>query len=177
MIAGQIANHLTEDALCEIFADAVRDNRDFMTWLLEQTKFAPHAQSARLLHEEQMSIRPRKRWWRHWWCHVKELEKDRETDIFMVFEANADQQPFRFSVHVENKRGIGKFENGQAFAYAVRANQMLNLAAYLSHHEYTTILVAPKQFADKYPADRDLFDVFISYQNLALHLPSYAQKN
>jgi hypothetical protein len=93
---------LTEDQLCETFAEGVKEIPEFTRWLLEKTKFAPYATRCHLLHHGQMAIRPRKRWWRHWWCHVPELRMDRETDIFMVLETRPDAK--RLALHVENKK-------------------------------------------------------------------------
>lgn len=163
--------NLSEDALCEIFADAVRDRGDFRLWLLSKTKFSSEASDCKLLHEEQMSIRPRRRWWRHWWCHVPELKKDRETDIFMVFEVASSQR--RFALHIENKKDNYKFNDGQAFAYAPRAQHMLNDPRFLSHCDFQTILLAPTSFQARYEADAALFDIFISYEEAARFLPSF----
>ncbi|RVU16216.1 hypothetical protein [Methylobacterium oryzihabitans] len=163
--------NLSEDALCEIFADAVKDRDDFRLWLLSKTKFFGEASGCRLLHEEQMSIRPRRRWWRHWWCHVPELNKDRETDIFMVFEAAPSQR--RFALHIENKRDNYKFSDGQASAYAPRARHMLNDPRFLSHSDFQTILLAPTSFQARYEADAALFDIFISYEETARFLPAF----
>src|SRR4051812_24161762 len=122
---------LTEDQLCELFAERMKDSPAFAAWILRRTKFAPFAESARLLHEEQMSIRPRKRWWRHWWCDAPGLQKTgRETDIFMVFEIDSTE-PFRFAVHCENKRDTYKFGEGQAEDYEPRAKHMLQKDEYL----------------------------------------------
>ena len=163
---------LSEDQLCEIFADGVRDSSELRFWLLRKTKFARHADECRLLDEEQMSVRPRKRWWRHWWCHVHELAKDRETDIFMVFEVKS---PFkRFAFHVENKLANSKFEEGQAEAYKPRGRQMLNQPAYLSHSDFQTVLLAPQNFRDRNTEKADLFDVFIAYEDVAKFLSAYA---
>ena len=162
----------TEDQLCEIFADGVRDSQELRAWLLSKTKFAQQAVKCRLLHEEQMSIRPRKRWWRHWWCVVPGLGKGRETDIFMVFEASPDGP--RFALHIENKRDSYRFNEGQAAAYAPRAQGMLNNPEYLSYSDYQTVLLAPRQFRDRYEADASLFDVFLSYEEVAHFLPAFA---
>jgi hypothetical protein len=163
---------LTEDALCEIFADGIRDAPEFRQWFLSKTKFAQHANGCRLLHEEQMAIRPRSRWWRHWWCAVPELSKDRETDVFMVFVVTGTDK--RFALHVENKRDNYKFNPGQAAAYAPRARHMLNRPDYLSHSDFQTVLLAPVAFRNRYAAEADLFDIFISYEEVARFIPQFA---
>jgi hypothetical protein len=163
---------LTEDQLCEVFAEGVKEIPEFASWVLRQTKFIPYATNARLLHQEQMSIRPRKRWWRHWWCHVPELAKDGETDIFMVFEA-CEPQTARFALHIENKRDNYRFSEGQSTAYAPRARHMLGKDAFLNYADFTTILIAPLSFRHRYRADCDLFDRFISYEDIGRFLPEF----
>lgn len=165
---------LTEDQLCEAFADGVQANTDFRRWLLGRTKFADLVDKCRLLHEEQMAIRPRRRWWRHWWCAVPELSKDRETDVFMVFEVMASGN--RFALHVENKRDNYKFNPGQAAAYAPRARHMLHQADYLSHSDFQTVLLAPRAFRDRHAVESALFDVFVSYEEVASFLPAFAHQ-
>jgi hypothetical protein len=88
----------SEDALCRLFANRMRDSQDFCGWVLGQTKFK--ARTARLLHEEQIWRRPNvkpENWWRHWWRKIPELSQERETDIFLAFEDGADGS--RFGLH------------------------------------------------------------------------------
>jgi hypothetical protein len=162
---------LTEDQLCEIFAEGVKDVPEFSKWLLRKTKFAPFAACCRLLHQEQMEIRPRKQWWRHWWCHVPELTKARETDIFMVFETIPGTD--RFALHIENKRDNYRFNEGQAAAYGPRAKHMLGKIDFLSHTDFSTVLLAPRSFKARFEVDCALFDVFIAYEEVAHFLPVF----
>lgn len=167
---------LTEDELCEIFAEQVKASPDFAAWLLRRTKFASYAENVRLLDREQMAIRPRKRWWRHWWCDAPGLtKKGRETDIFMVFEATTPEQ-IRFALHIENKRDSYRFGDGQAADYKVRANHMLHRSEFLNHADFTTVLLATSRFRQKYATECDLFDAFISYEDLAPFLSPYGEQ-
>lgn len=137
----------TEDELCLAFAESVKNSPEFTSWVLSRTKFEKYGALVHLLHEEQMSIRPRKFWWRHWWCHIPELKKDRETDIFMVFEVTGSKQ--RFALHIENKKDNGKFADGQAEAYRIRALHMANKKEYLSYEDFETMLISPLSFRTK----------------------------
>ncbi len=159
--ARTVGHELQRRSIVRAFADGVRDSPELRLWLLSETKFS-----------ERMSIRPRKRWWRHWWCVVPGLEKARETDIFMVFEAPPDRH--RFALHIENKRDRYKFNDGQAAAYTPRAQSMLNKPEYLSHSDYQTVLLAPSRFRDRHEAEASLFDIFISYEAVARFLPAFA---
>jgi hypothetical protein len=149
-------------------AEQVKENSTFAIWLLQKTKFASFAESTRLLHEEQLSIRPRKQWW----CHVPELQKDRETDIFMVFEKLSDRA--RFALHIENKRDNYRFSEGQAAAYTPRAIHMANKVAYLNYTDFATILLAPRDFRERFTSDCALFEVFIAYEEVAHFIPAFS---
>jgi hypothetical protein len=163
---------MTEDELCHIFAEHVRGTPEFAIWLLGRTKFKEFAAHARLMHQEQKNIRPRKQWWRHWWCRIPELKKDRETDIFMVFEI-VDPN-LRFALHIENKMSNGKFAAGQAEAYRIRAQHMANKEEYLDYNEFETILISPLSFKARYGAACDFFDSHIAYEEIADFIPAFA---
>jgi hypothetical protein len=90
----------------------------------------------------------------------------------MVFEVSPTGE--RFALHVENKRDNYRFNSGQAAAYAVRARGMLNRPEYLSHSGFQTILLAPSAFRARYRSEADLFDVFISYEEVGEFLPQFA---
>jgi hypothetical protein len=162
----------TEDELCAAFAERAKKSPTFVTWLLQKTKFAPFAYNTRLLHEEQVAIRPRKQWWRHWWCHVPELKKDRETDIFMVFERTDGA---RFALHIENKRDNYRFNEGQAAAYTPRAIHMSNKVEYLNYADFSTVLLAPRRFRERFASDCALFEVFIAYDEVAQFVPAFSE--
>ncbi|MBN8905229.1 MAG: hypothetical protein J0H99_01085 [Rhodospirillales bacterium] len=162
---------LTEDELCSAFAEAAKNSETFTRWILLRTKFAGYASAVRLLHEEQLSIRPRKFWWRHWWCHIPELAKDRETDIFMVFEIAGGEQ--RFALHIENKMDNGRFAPGQAEAYRPRAAHMANKPEYLGYQDHQTILLAPVSFMWKHPGSCTHFDACLSYEDVASFVPQF----
>lgn len=166
---------LSEDALCRIFAETVKDVPDFKTWLLTKTKFRERADGAILLWKEQIAARSRvlpERWWRHWWCYVPELDFQRETDIFLVFETGSGEKARRFALHIENKPR-GTFNPGQAAAYLPRARHMMNRTRYLSYKDFETVLLAPMSVRNKYQPDCARFDVCIPFEEIATFLPEY----
>jgi len=115
----------SEDDLCRIFAERIKEDHAFAAWLLKHTKFRENAESAKLLYDEQVAARPNvsnDRWWRHWWCFVPETNAESETDIFLVFEQ--DFTKMRFALHIENKLN-GHFQTGQAAGYDARARYMM----------------------------------------------------
>ena len=153
------------------FASKMEESGEFRSWVLERTKFRDFSSSATLLHEEQGKDRPV--WWKHWWCRIPELGEERETDIFLVFEI-ADSGK-RFALHIENKKGNGKFLEGQPEGYEPRARYMMNEEKYLSYSEFETVLIAPSTFRGKYKDKCDLFDIFISYEEIATLIPEFQE--
>lgn len=176
-----MARDMKEDHLCGIFAEGVRTIPAFATWLLSQTKFKDCAHRARLLHEEQVAARtvPPERWWRHWWWRVAPLGKDRETDVFLAFKD--DETDLRFVLHVENKLSA-EFEPGQAASYGQKAAWIADHESHrgktpkrkpMPHTDWQNILIAPAGYRSLRRADCDLFDVFISHEEIAAFLPEF----
>jgi hypothetical protein len=168
---GEMELKKSEDVLCRLFAEMVKDSPAFATWVIGHTKFDPFG--VRLLHEEQMWRRPNidpKNWWRHWWRKIPELSQERETDIFLVFE-HAELK-HRFALHIENKKDA-KFSPGQAEDYKPRARWMMGMERYLDYADFQTMLIAPEAFKDANRNKSDLFDCYISYEETAAFIPDF----
>jgi hypothetical protein len=164
-----------EDDLCREFAECVRTRPDFMMAILSQTKFAKRGAHARLLHTEQVAARPKvkaENWWRHWWCKIPELNMERETDIFLVFEDQRDAS--RFALHVENKLDA-RFTPGQACDYEARASWMANQTKYLSYSDFATVLLCPSDYADRHPEEVSAFSAVIHHRTIANDLPAFRE--
>jgi len=159
----------TEGELDLAFANTIQTSREFRSWVLNQTKFRDLSSDVILLHEEQGKNRPV--WWQYWWCQVPELDEQRETDIFLVFECKTSGE--RFSLHIENKKGSGKFLDGQPEGYEPRARFMLNTEKYLSYSDFETVLIAPSVFRENNRDKCDLFGVYISYEAIAAFIPEF----
>jgi len=160
----------SEDMLSRLFAERMRTDVAFAAWLVGKTRFA--ASPSKLLHEEQARKRPHvsaDRWWRHWWCKIPHLGRERETDIFLVF--GNDRQ--RFALHIENKNAA-KFLSGQAEDYEPRAKWMMNQNEYLNYSDFQTLLLAPRSVSIRYPRERACFDVHVPYEALAEFIPEFS---
>jgi hypothetical protein len=161
----------SEDALCRLLANRVRNSVEFREWLLGWTKF--HGRSVRLLDEEQKVGRPKvnsDNWWRHWWRKIPELSQERETDIFLVFEDLSDG--LRFALHIENKQDA-KFAPGQAEDYEPRARWMMGLPRYLNYRDFQTMLIAPASFRQMNQQKADLFHCYVSYEDIGRFIPDF----
>jgi hypothetical protein len=161
---------LCEDMLCRIFAERVLSSADFCDWVLSHTKFG--GCKAKLLYEEQIAIRPKvkaENWWRHWWRKIPDLKRERETDIFLVFQACEGGD--RFALHIENKQNA-KFRPGQAEDYEPRARWMMRTPHYLNYSDFETILIAPMALRER-DARALLFHSFISYEDISRFIPEF----
>ncbi|MFI5016005.1 MAG: hypothetical protein ACHQAY_27025 [Hyphomicrobiales bacterium] len=157
-----------EDQLCNIFAEKVRASQPFLKWLLGRTKFASVASDSRLLWEEQKR-RPAKAWWRHWWCNVKAVGRQSETDIFLAFAEG--RKGMRFALHIENKVRSA-FAAFQPEDYAARADQMRS-NKWVPYSQFTTMLMAPAQFCNENSERCAIFDTIIPHEEIAAHIPQF----
>ena len=161
-----------EDQLCRLFANRMKDAPVFASWVLSHTKFAERGSGAKLLHDEQVWRRPNvnpDNWWRHWWCRLPWGE-ERETDIFVVFELSESKK--RFALHIENKKD-SKFSPGQAEGYRPRARHMMGKEKWLNYTDFETLLIAPLAFKKINKAKCDLFDSYLSYEDIRNFLPEF----
>jgi len=160
----------TESDYDRAFATAMRDREDFRNFVLGHTKFGDF--QARVMADEQAAARKAKHWWKHWWCRVPELEKDSETDVFLVFE-RADSLE-RFALHVENKMGNGSFTQNQAESYAVRAKHMMRMHERLfGYIDFDTMLIAPQSFQERHKEQAELFGAYLSYEEIGHYIPDF----
>jgi hypothetical protein len=159
-----------EDKLNQMFAEAVRHSTEFRRWLLGRTRFERWARHARLLDEAEYMIRPRRYWWRHWWCGGIPECGQKETDIFLVFDV---RDGFRFALHVENKIEKSRFQPLQAECYVKRARFMMNNFEYLNYSDFDTLLISPRSFKEKYSDKCALFGCHILHEDIAAFVPAF----
>jgi hypothetical protein len=163
---------LREEELDRAFANKLRESHEFLLWVLGHTGFSKY-KNVRLMHEEQLQARRSKEWWRHWWCGVPNLDRQSETDIFIVCEVPETRK--RFAVHFENKIANGSFTTDQAQSYDERAKYMMHKMhrEKFGYTDYETVLISPESFREKYRRDADLFHRFISHEDIAEFVPEF----
>jgi hypothetical protein len=101
--------------------------------------------------------------------------KGQETDIFIVCEYGPERR--RFALHVECKRGNGKFELDQAEAYRPRGNFMMNKPEFMSYSDFATVLIAPLAFLNAHATEAASFDTAISFEALGGFIPDFKSAN
>jgi hypothetical protein len=154
-----------EKALDRALNEMLKASPQFVTWLLDRTKFAGRGG----IYTWSRADNP--------WCKMSvdtptgQRAVESETDILAVF---TDAHGIRLGIHIENKRGTGRFRSGQPVLYAKRAAFWVGNPSYGSYTEYTTLLVAPREFQRRCPEESALFEAFISHEDLASHIPLFA---
>jgi hypothetical protein len=164
---------LTEDLLCRAFAEKVRGSREFLEWVISQTKFIEHQSRSRLLYEEQVRSRPHvlpENWWRHWWCRIPSTGREGETDIFLVFGDTGTGT--RFALHIENKKN-SEFLDGQSEGYEIRARLKMNDPKWLNYSDFETVLIASAAYRELRHTSCEPFNRFLSYEDIALFVPEF----
>jgi hypothetical protein len=161
---------ISEAELDHAFADAIEQNFGFQQYFLQGGRFARHSAAARLLVDEQGSVRKAKHWWKHWWCKLPDGAAW-ETDIFLVFETEAE----RFAIHIEDKPSDGTLCFEQAAAYRRRAAFKANDPKWLNYSDFETVLMAPSSFFTLNGEAAAQFDRTISYEEVARFIPLFSQ--
>lgn len=162
----------------EPFAEALVNDLAFRSWVLRKTKFAEHADEARLLNREMKAQRSgtAKYWWR---SHFTETCRcfgcrGQETDLLAIFETN---KGLRFALHMEVKHPGDRFkETGvQAAAYPARAQCWSTPGQappnVLSHSEAATVLLCSSTKLEEYAPHLKYFETKITFEELRKEFP------
>ena len=100
----------------------------------------------------------------------EEIKRGSETDILVVFKKENGE---RFALHIENKRTTGKFTPYQPESYVVRAEDWKNTEKFKNYSEYETVLIAPLEFYRNNFEASNIFDRFVSHEEISLLLPIF----
>ena len=161
----------TEKQLDAALEAAFKEKQDFVDWFLQKTKF---------------SSRQAQYFWSrsdHPWGTINYtftnsetglteiIRKECETDVLVVLEAKDGE---RLALHIENKIGSGKFTALQPELYRPRAEQWKDNPKYQSYTDYQTVLVAPEIFHERNKEQAELFDCFISHEEIAKFIPLFS---
>jgi hypothetical protein len=157
---------VSEKELDKALDDAFRTSTEFAGWFLAKTKFASRGGTYSWSRFD------------HPWCRMPIPSKsgagvdyvESETDVLVVFAA-ADGG--RFALHIENKRGSGRFTRNQADLYARRAEQWLNDRRYGDYSDFEVVLIAPLAFERLNKHGAAKFDRFVAYEEVAVHIPLF----
>jgi hypothetical protein len=133
----------------------------FRNWLLSKTGFAGAPVKLVLARSDNP------------WYESPATGVQSETDILLVFEY-ADRAE-RFALHIENKRLKDKFRPRQPELYQERANDWRNTSKWGNYDKFEVILIAPKQFYERYKNEAAKFHRYIPHEEIAPHVPEFAE--
>ena len=148
---------MDELSLDRCFWREISSSRLFQTWLIGRTKFA--GRNLDLVTDEI---------WHQKWYRDTELQKDSETDIFLIFRDFLNSQ--RYALHIENKTAHRKWEPNQAKNYRTRAINRMKAWRYV---DFQLILLAPLAFVERYPVEAACFDLVLSYEDVGDFVPEF----
>lgn len=161
----------TEKNLDHALEDAFKESPSFTRWFLSRTKFKDEEAAYHWSRSD------------HPWGKVEltvvntrtgdreTVVREGETDILVVFETPAKR---RIALHIENKIASGSFTPLQPEVYAARAALWKGDSKYDCYEEWETVLVAPRQFFDRFKAEAEKFDKFVSHEDIAVHVPLFS---
>jgi hypothetical protein len=156
------------------FADALVQDVEFRTWVLSRTKFAEHADDAKLLHDEMAAARSAATWWRSHYTEVCRCEgcRGQETDLLAIFESSEGS---RFAIHIEVKQPSDRFptKKDQAANYVKRARCWIATPprAVLPHADADTLLLCSEKKLGEYAAHLSKFGGVITFEELRARFP------
>lgn len=164
-----------EHVCADAFATALRDDPDFLQWVLAQTPFAGR-DGVRVICDEMIAKRPKaKFWWKNYWagrCKCFGCSGS-ETDVFLVFE---DVSSRRFALHVEVKQPTDRFDSAkrQGERYRARAACWARAAPpkVPDHEEAGTILICSMTKLDAFADEVSKFDATITFEAIAPRFPN-----
>jgi hypothetical protein len=164
-----------EHVYAEAFANALRDDPDFLKWVLGQTPFAGR-DGVHVIWDEMITKRPKaKFWWKNYWtgsCKCLGCSGS-ETDVFVALQ---DVSRRRFALHIEVKQPTDRFDPAkrQGERYSVRAACWARAAPATVpvHAEAGTIILCSETKRVNFTAEIQYFDACITFEEIARTFPN-----
>jgi hypothetical protein len=142
------------------FVAKIKTSPDFISWVLNKTKFKGADVVIKLVRSDNP------------WYRSRKTGRESETDILIVFEYR--DRPARFALHIENKRLSDRFQPDQPELYYERAKDWLNVPKWGSYQDFEVLLIAPRKFYAKYREQSDIFHHYVSHEEITEFIPEFA---
>jgi len=161
-------------------ADALLNDRNFLIWFVEQTRFSSYADSCRVMAREQKATRSQvaSNWWRHYYvgknsCRCNDC-RERETDLLAVMETKGG---YRFALHVEVKAPGDPLRLDQGLDYTKRAHCWAGRGnapkTVVPHDAACTALICERSFSVERKNITQEFSAIILIEDISLKISPY----
>jgi len=164
----------TEAALDAALGEALYKEPKFSEWFLGRTRFRGEIASCVFCRYNNPWSRVRLERRNPLSGGLEVLLSECETDVLAVYETGNGR---RLALHVENKLAGGSFTRLQPELYRARLQQWKNRPKLGDYIDATSILVAPKQFFERYRAQAEIFETYVSHEELAERIPLFSQSS
>ena len=101
---------------------------------------------------------------------IEMLAKQCETDVLAVYQTTDGR---RLALHIENKLAGGSFTPHQPELYKERLQQWKNRPKLGQYSDATSVLVAPQEFFHRFRAQAEIFEAYVSHEEIAALLPAF----
>lgn len=162
---------ITEKQLDHDIEKAFKESPAFARWFLDRTKFRGRNGVDRHSRSDNPWSRQRHTVDDETTGEPKEVIRDSETDILVIFEDVDDHT--HFAIHVENKLGHGHFTWMQPEFYHQRAQHWAGNPKFLGYTDYTVVLIAPREFHNRCQSECAKFDMYVPHEEIAEFIPSF----
>jgi hypothetical protein len=161
-----------EASLDAALAEALFGQPEFAKWFLGRTRFRDEAAECVFCRSDNPWSTVRLERPNPGSGELEVLSKQCETDVLAVFQTKDGR---RLALHIENKLATGNFTHLQPELYKQRLQQWKNRPKLGQYSDATSVLVAPEVFVARYRTQAQLFEAYVSHEELAQHVPAFTR--
>ena len=162
-----------EATLDAALAEALFGQPEFAKWLLGRTRFGGKVAECVFCRSNNPWSMVRLERPNPVSGELEVLSKQCETDVLAVFQTKDGR---RLALHIENRLAHGSFTDSQPELYRERLQQWKNRPKLGQYSDATSVLVAPEAFFAKYQAEAQMFEAYVSHEELGQHLPVFKHR-
>lgn len=151
-------------------AQALLERPEFAKWLLGRTRFGGEIAECVFCRSDNPWSTVRLEMSNPTSGELEVLSKQCETDVLAVYETKDGR---RLALHIENKLAKSSFTHLQPDLYKQRLQQWRNRPKLGQYSDATSVLVAPEAFVAQHKTQVQMFEAYVSHEDLAQHLPAF----
>jgi hypothetical protein len=160
----------TEAHLDSALAEALSSSRGFAQWFVDRTRFGCEVVECVFCRSDNPWSYVRFQLTNPKSGEIETLVKQCETDVLAVFQTTDGR---RLALHIENKLAGGSFTPHQPELYRERLQQWQNRPKLGGYIDATSVLIAPMEFYDRNRSKAEVFEAFVSHEDIAALVPAF----